>query len=318
MFEMKKGYELKEKVSPCKQFIIHYVEFNSEIVGKRCTKCLEIKELNRFGKRSDSATLGGVVSQCKDCKNTRSRDYFQENIEVIHEKHKKYRDENKEKEKERGIRYRCENPEKLKKYREENRESAMFRSRQWYLENKEYANAFNRGYYRLNKKNILLNRKKWYYSNKEHVLAIVKRWSVNNPEKVKAISYKRRTLKFLLPTTLTPEQVELLMELQENKCILSSDTENLHLEHFIPLSWATGGTTFENCYYLQGKLNISKGNRNPFEWIKTQPVQHQQNFHYVLIPMLAERNGMSVSEFTAYIFQCEQAYLNNKEAEKEI
>ena len=305
MFEMKDGYEKKEKISPCKQFTIYYVEFNSEIVGKRCTKCLEMKELNRFGKRSDRATLGGVVSQCKDCKNARSRDYFQENIDMIHEKHQNYRDNNKDKERERGLRYRLENPEKLKEYRVLNRDTLMEYAKNWYAENKEYARDFNKQYYVENREKLIVDRKNYYYANREHALEVVKRWATNNPEKVKAFSYKRRTLKQALPSTLTSEQLNLLMEIQEHKCILSDKADNLHLEHFIPISWGVGGNTFENCYYMDGFINISKGNRNAFEWIKTQPKDYQHRFYHLLVPMLSDRNGMTVEEFTDYIYECE-------------
>lgn len=146
--------------------------------------------------------------------------------------------------------------------------------------------------------------KQYYIDNAEQY----KQYRKDNPEKTAIIKQKRRARKASLPDTLTTQQQEHLQEIQNRKCIISGATTNLHLEHFIPLSWGAGGTTWENCYYMEGSLNISKGNRNPFEWIKTQPESYQDNFYNKLVPMLAERNNMTVQEFTVYAYQCEKQY----------
>ena len=104
---------------------------------------------------------------------------------------------------------------------------------------------------------------------------------------------------------MVADDLQTLLEAQHGQCILSGATENLHLEHFIPVSWGHGGTTFENCYYMEDSLNYDKYTKNPFEWIHTQPKEYQHRFHGILIPMFAERNRMSVEEFTDYIYECE-------------
>ncbi|MFC6040117.1 hypothetical protein ACFPYN_11865 [Paenisporosarcina macmurdoensis] len=144
-------------------------------------------------------------------------------------------------------------------------------------------------------------------------------WRKKNPEQSALNDHIRRTRKALLPSTLTPEQESLLKDIQNNKCILSnipaySDFKNRRtnftLEHFIPIVWGVGGTTWENCYYMNDVLNSSKGNRNPFYWITAQPEHIQNNFHTVLVPMMAERNRMTTGEFTTYVNEAYENYKN--------
>ncbi|MEY8748967.1 hypothetical protein [Alkalicoccobacillus gibsonii] len=116
-------------------------------------------------------------------------------------------------------------------------------------------------------------------------------------ERKRRYQCERRTAERKLPHTLTAEQDAQL----NNVCILSGATSNLQLEHFIPLSWGVAGTTFENCYYIEERLNYSKGNRNPFEWIETRFQDEKNRFYGYLVPMLAERNGMRVDEFISYV-----------------
>jgi hypothetical protein len=57
---------------------------------------------------------------------------------------------------------------------------------------------------------------------------------------------------------------------------------------------------------MVGKLNYGKNNRNPFEWINSQPEEYQERFYGLLVPELAERNGMTVEEFIYHVYECEQ------------
>lgn len=133
-------------------------------------------------------------------------------------------------------------------------------------------------------------------------------WRKKNPEQVALNAFLRRKRKASLPYTLTGKDLKIILKIQDGKCILLCSLEGLHLEHFIPISWGIGGTTFENCYYMNGVLNSSKGNRNPFQWITAQPIHIQDNFHNKLVPMMAERNSMTVEEFTTYVNEAYEYY----------
>lgn len=179
-----------------------------------------------------------------------------------------------------------------KVYREKNAEHINNRSKQWRKDNKERARKQNKAYRESNKDVIQFNKK------------------------------IRRTKIASLPSTLTVEENDLLKEIQGGRCLISDtpaycdlqQRKSMYtLEHFIPVSWGAGGTTFENCYYMEGSINISKHNKNPFEWIKTQPAAYQERFNNILVPMLAERNGMSVDQFIQYVYECEQRYKDSKE-----
>lgn len=126
-------------------------------------------------------------------------------------------------------------------------------------------------------------------------------WQKENKHLVKAKLSRRKARLNRLPATLSKEDTNRLLQQQENKCWITGDSNNLELEHFIPISWGVGGTTFKNCYFMNGSLNKSKNNSNPFEWIKTQPEEYQSNFYNKLIPELASRNNMTVGEFKRYV-----------------
>ncbi|WP_338779544.1 hypothetical protein [Metabacillus sp. FJAT-52054] len=110
--------------------------------------------------------------------------------------------------------------------------------------------------------------------------------------------------------------LELLNKLKEEQgghCVLSH-SERVERDHFIPISWGTGlGDVYENVVYMEKGLNISKGNRHPFIWIKKQPHFVQRRFHNELVPMLAERNGMTAKEFEEYVTKCYEEFVNREE-----
>jgi hypothetical protein len=105
-----------------------------------------------------------------------------------------------------------------------------------------------------------------------------------------------------LASTMTLEQRQKALGEQNGKCILTHMKDNLSVDHFTPLSWKTGlGDSYENIIYLDRNINISKGNRNPFSWIRTQDREIKKRFYNDLVPMLANRNDMTVKEFEEYV-----------------
>ncbi|MFD0085088.1 hypothetical protein [Priestia megaterium] len=113
-----------------------------------------------------------------------------------------------------------------------------------------------------------------------------------------------------LPSTMTLEQHKQAKQEQGYKCLLSHSKE-VEVEHLIPLSWGTGlGDDYRNVVYMDKSLNSSKRNKNVFIWIKSQPHYIQRRFYNELIPLVAERNGMTAKEYEEYVNKCYEEYIN--------
>lgn len=190
-------------------------------------------------------------------------------------------------------------------------------NKKWYKENAEHKAEYSKQYRQENKEQIAEYMRQYHEANKEQHAEYKRQWQRNNPDKMKTYRQRRRAKKRNLPNTLTGEQMTLMLQQQNNKCVISGKSDNLELEHFIPISWGVGGTTYENCYYLTKSLNRSKGNKNPFEWIQTQSEEYQKQFYNVLVPLMASKNGMTTKDYEEYIYHCEAMYLNSKEEAEE-
>jgi hypothetical protein len=122
--------------------------------------------------------------------------------------------------------------------------------------------------------------------------------------------HRQRAEEVGLPSNMSLELREQIKAEQGGQCLLSR-TEKVEIEHFVPLSWGTGkGDVYENVIYMEKGLNISKGKKNPFIWIQSQPHFVQRRFYNELVPLLAERNGMTAKEFENYVNECYEEYIN--------
>ena len=238
---------------------------------KKCKKCGEVKPLNEFHKEKRSKD--GHNTKCKRCRSKQRKQHYEDNKDKVKEQQAKYRKTHKE-----------EILKKQKEYRDNTKEQA-------------------KQYYKNNKGWILERTKQYYKNNKNKIQKQMKQYYKNNKEQFKINNQKRRTIEKALEHTLTKEQwTETLEHFNYSGALTGSD--DIHLEHFIPLSSGHGGTCIENCYPMNSTLNLSKNDSNPFEWIKIQPEDIQDNFYNVLVPYLADKNNMSVDEFTAYVNYC--------------
>lgn len=279
---------------------------------KKCTKCGEVKSLDDFSmcKRAKD----GKRSHCKQCRLNTQKKYREENPEKVAASNKKWQQKNKEKiavyNKKYNKKYREENPEKVaahsKKWQQENPERAATSSRKWNQKNKEKMAEQRKQYEQKNKEKIAARKKKYREENpeyKEKIAARTKKYREENKELHRLYSQRRLARKKALPNTLTPQQWNLVLEHFNGGCALTKQTENIHLEHFIPISWGHGGTTHKNCYPMVDRLNYSKHDLNPFIWIKRFP-QYKESFKE-LVKYLAEQNEMSEKEFEDYVYWCD-------------
>ncbi|MEK4970667.1 hypothetical protein MKX29_23985 [Cytobacillus sp. FSL R7-0696] len=298
---------------------VYYEDADGEIVARLCTKCDEIKELANFSK--DKRKLGGVRSYCKGCESKRSRKYREENREKIAERNRKYREENREKiaesqrkyyeenrEKiaERHSKYYEENRENIAKYYEENRDKIAERMRKYYEENRDKIAEVKRKYYEENRDKIAGYRRKFREENREKEAERSRKYYENNREKYYIYVARRLARKRSLPDTLTAEEYAKTLAYFGNACALTGETTDLHSEHAIPLAIGRGGTIRENMYPMAGRLNLSKGDRNIFEWFEANRKRFklsQERFDR-LIEWLGKANDMTVEEYRDYVYWC--------------
>jgi hypothetical protein len=186
------------------------------------------------------------------------------------------------------------------------------RARNYYQHNKEKVLAATKKWTSQNKEKVKQTSQKWYEDNKEKFDAYRKQYYVEHKEeefkRMKLYSQKRRTLQMYLHYDFSSEIEKEIKQLYNFSCALTGKTENVQMEHFIPISWGHGGTYKENLYLLEGTLNVSKKDRNPFEWIKQKRIQKQIDLSKwnILIQRLASENGLTINEFEEFVYWCEQ------------
>ncbi|QHA36867.1 hypothetical protein D5E69_14285 [Rossellomorea marisflavi] len=124
-----------------------------------------------------------------------------------------------------------------------------------------------------------------------------------DPERYKTYGHNRRAKEAALPGDLSPEAWELALDHFDHACALTGATENIHLEHAIPIAIGHGGTVEWNCYPLEGTLNNSKSATNLFEWAKGRSDIDKTRFNR-LITFLADQCGLTVDEYRDFYDWC--------------
>ncbi|MGM0904201.1 MAG: hypothetical protein ACQEXB_24245 [Bacillota bacterium] len=146
-----------------------------------------------------------------------------------------------------------------------------------------------------------------YY--RETIKACGKRWAKNNKDKVagyvKRAYHVRLARRRGLADDFTSNDLERTLCAFNNSCVLTGHIDT-HLDHVIPLSIGHGGTTYGNMIPLRSDLNLSKNNKNIFEWFEAnrQRFELSQERFDNLIAWLASANAMSVEEYRDYVYFC--------------
>lgn len=315
------------------------VEINGEVtLAKECGKCSLIKTLDKF--HVDKGALGGVNTNCKECRSERKtpkRKAVKINIDGMNvdaidctlckeikpltefskgngvggkqtkckQCQSEYHEINKERENERSRQWLINNPEKAKEMRrnfiENNPNYKRDYYRKWRLKNKDKTHK----YYLKQKPKHKLHMKKWHMKNKEYHRFL---------NKVNGI--KRRAIDNYLLGDCSAEDIVSLREYFNNQCSLSEAKENIHIDHFIPISIGHGGSYIGNLIPLSEPLNRSKFNKNPFEWIKQDEVDIDLDKWENLIEYLSNINDMSNDEFRSFVYWCFNNQRNLEDLEK--
>ncbi|TXL67475.1 hypothetical protein FHP05_00180 [Cerasibacillus terrae] len=174
--------------------------------------------------------------------------------------------------------------------------------RNWRKENKEHIKDYNQKHYAEKKTHYKLVRKRYYNNNKPKFKALRIKWTEENPELVRLYSQRYNAKKKALPYDLSADELDDIYSQFNYSCALTGTSKNLHHEHFICIDTGHMGTTYGNIIPLDGSLNISKNNKNPFEWIKDFP-KYQINFNYI-VSILSSINGLSVDEYKQFVYWC--------------
>jgi len=108
--------------------------------------------------------------------------------------------------------------------------------------------------------------KKWRDANPEKNAEYNKKWRTANPEKVKEINAKRRAKKIKATPAWSDNWLEKLCITElyivaHTKSIITNI--DYHVDHIVPLNSkiVQGFHCLSNLQILEGKINISKGNR---------------------------------------------------------
>jgi len=119
----------------------------------------------------------------------------------------------------------------------------------------------------------------------------------------------------LLPNDFWWKSLDEVFEWFYNKCSLTGSSKNITIDHFIPITWGHGGTYRGNLIVLDMEINKSKGQHNPFEWIKKDINKNRINTDKFneLVHNLATINGLTYEEFKQYVYWCEK---NKREVEQ--
>lgn len=143
----------------------------------------------------------------------------------------------------------------------------------------------------------------YYRENKGSILKHKKKYREENKEKVALWSQRRRTRSRSLPS----QSVQIIEQSMIKK--LTCEINNkVHLDHVIPVSIGHGGTIAPNLAYMSAELNISKSNRNIFEWFTKEKERFNldQNEFDELIAHLAHQNGLTPSEYREFVDWCHE------------
>lgn len=254
-----------------------------------CSKCDKIKLIECFYK--NEGCFIGKQNKCKECQNNYSRKHYEGNRERLLASGKKYYEENKEHIKEYN-----------KKWYEENKERHNEITRKYYYDNKEFFREKSRIWHEANKEHKRELARIWNEENKEHRKEYNKKYAKHNKDKIRLKTQRYRARKKELADTLTSEQVLLL----GHHCVLTGDTNDIQLDHVIPLATGHGGTSYENIIPLSAELNQSKRDSNIFEWA----LNNHERFNFTVelfnevMTEVATRNDMTLEEYEMYVYWC--------------
>lgn len=183
--------------------------------------------------------------------------------------------------------------EKKKAYRVKNKDRDKERAREYRKDNAEKIRQYED------------SRLEW---RKEYNKKYAKLYHGRNKDKFSVIRQRRNARKNGLLDTLEEHELSEIKSFFNHQCCLSGSTDNIQMDHVIPLATGHGGTVKENVIPLSKALNSSKKDKNIFEWFKAsrQRFNLSQEKFDSLIEYLASANAVSVGDYREYVYWCHE------------
>ena len=233
---------------------------------KKCKKCNVVKDVCEFGKRKDAKD--GLRNHCKRCRKEYQTDYKKNKTSIAENKDKDkkaklalFKEGNKKCSKCAIIKnvseyYKAANSkdgfgmiciecdkEKGRKYDNTNKEKVSDRKRIYRNNNKGLFRERNRQYEEANKEKIAERKRIYYKANKDRIIKRGTRYETSR-RKIDALYRLRKNIRMNVKRYLIYGKSKSTKEIigidyKEFQDYLEVEyTENMHLDHIIPLSWA--------------------------------------------------------------------------------
>lgn len=241
---------------------------------KVCNQCGIEKMLTSFYKQK--TCKDGYRPDCKECVKARAKAYREDNPEKVKIAKQRYYEENPN-----------YNRDYMRRYYEDNKADILEKQRLYITENRDKRRTYDREYREANKEKLRIRASKYYFENPE----IFKNGRLKRRSKMKEVEH-----------TLTSKELKYVNEVFENRCALSGECIE-HYDHFIPIHLGIEGTTLKNIIPMTAKLNLSKGGKNPFEWVKQRNDIDEDRFRHVVL-YLADLNNMTPKEYESHVYAC--------------
>ena len=209
---------------------------------KKCTKCLKVKQLDKFAKNARNKT-DGRQPKCKEC----NKAYYLANQERVKSRVAKDYLENHE--------AKLERRRKLA-LRPEAKEKKALQDKAYYLNNKETISEYHKEWSKLNRVRLNEIWRSWYHNNLDHA----RRQSLANSNK------RRHRARQNGNNTLTLKQIETLFDRQPYCEYCKKSEVKLTLDHIVPISKG-GQNCISNVTIACEYCNFSKGNKLLKEWL---------------------------------------------------
>lgn len=225
---------------------------------------------------------------CSDCKESKQISEFNKNKSLkdghehicreckkIRAAKYKARPEVKAKAREYELRYRKKNADKIKSRNKELWSNPEYREKQkqYKIENKEKFKEYNRKYVAKSLPKRTVSKHLWLASME----GLESNWS--------------------------EDEYNDMMNNFSGKCAISGSSDNIEVDHFIARSTGKSGTHKGNMLPVSAKINQSKANKNPYEWIKNRSEEEKARFS-IVISYLAGLNNMTEDEYRDFVYEC--------------
>ena len=212
---------------------------------KICSACNRVLPLDAFGKHKCGAY--GLSSECRECKNTRDHQYYQNNKKDCLLRFKKYVENNRDKVRQYKHNYYVKHQEEVYEYNQKYRQ-------EHHDEMSNYCHAY-------------------YLAHIDEISAKCKEWARTESGKLsrRAANQKRKARMKKIEGAHSKEELLLALEFFDYKCAYSGEVleEEYHIDHIVPVS--KGGTNhIWNIVPANSGPNLSKRDHKMENWFRKQ------------------------------------------------